>query len=109
MMTAGRRRGIALAAVAVVAALAGLGAGYALWSPPDWYANRTPDTLPAGPENDLVREGWQIVLATPRHIGPLAADPASGRARPDRSGRPVAAASGFRAAGRPAARPSGGA
>ncbi|HMN86176.1 MAG TPA: c-type cytochrome [Bauldia sp.] len=76
MVTAGRRRAIAVAAVAVVAALAGLGAGYALWSPPDWYADRTPDRLPPGPENDLVRYGWQIVVETPQHIGPLAADPA---------------------------------
>ena len=51
------RRWIVAAAIVavVVAAGAGLGAGYALWREPDWYAWRDPSTLPASAGNDLVK------------------------------------------------------
>jgi len=71
-----RKRGwIAVVAAAVVAAAAGVGAGYALWSPPDWYRDRNPSALAAGPENDLIKYGWQLVIDTPRYIGRTAEDP----------------------------------
>ena len=48
--------------VGVVGILLGLGAGYVKWGwPVNWYAKRDADTLPPGPENDLVRYGWKLV------------------------------------------------
>lgn len=55
---------------ALVAALAGFGAGYLRWGyPVDWYRGAAPASLPAGAENDLIRYGWQLVVDTPVHIG----------------------------------------
>ena len=64
-------------AVGIVAGMAGLGAGYLLWGwPTNWYAPRDVATLPATPENELIRHGWQLVVETPRLIGRSATDPA---------------------------------
>ena len=63
--------------VGAVGILIGVSAGYVKWGwPMNWYADRDADGLPQGPENDLIREGWKIVVDTPRHIGRNAADPA---------------------------------
>ncbi len=60
----------------VVAMLAGLGTGYVLWGwPTNWYAQRDAGMLPATPENELIRYGWQLVIDTPRFIGKNARDP----------------------------------
>ncbi|MES1179800.1 MAG: c-type cytochrome, partial [Hyphomicrobium sp.] len=57
--------------------LFGLGAGYVKWGwPVNWYAERDADKLPPSPGNDLVREGWKILVDTPREIGKGASDPA---------------------------------
>ena len=66
-----------LAAIAfVVAAAAGLGAGYLMWGQPtNWYAADV-TKLGQGPENDLVRYGRDLIVNTPRHIGKNATDPA---------------------------------
>jgi thiosulfate dehydrogenase len=62
--------------VGVICLLLGLGAGYVKWGwPVNWYADRDADKLPASPENDLVRYGWQILIDTPRVIGKNASDP----------------------------------
>lgn len=71
------RKRIAVAAGIVVALVVGLGAGYLLWGrAPDWYDVANPATLPAGPENDLVRYGHDLVVDTAALIGPEAKDPA---------------------------------
>ena len=55
----------------------GVGAGYLAWGvPKDWYAGHDPAKLPASPENDLIRYGWDLVVNTPRFIGKTAEDPA---------------------------------
>ncbi len=71
-------RGKIVGLVALIAALAiGLGAGYLLWGrAPDWYDVRNPATLPASPENDLIRYGHDLVVDTPALIGPTAKEPA---------------------------------
>ena len=63
---------------ALVAAIAiGVGAGYLLWGRGhDWYAVANPATLPASPENDLIRYGHELVVNTSALIGRDAADPA---------------------------------
>jgi thiosulfate dehydrogenase len=63
-------------AVAMLLALgAGVAAGYLAWGrQPDWYAYHDPDRLPAGPENDLIRYGRDLVVNAAKHIGPQAAD-----------------------------------
>jgi thiosulfate dehydrogenase len=65
-----------LIALAVLLALAiGVVTGYFLWGrQPDWYAGHDPGTLPASPENDLIRYGRELVVNTAMHIGPSAAD-----------------------------------
>ena len=65
-----------LFAIAVLAALAvGVACGYFLWGrQPDWFAGHDPNTLPAGPENDLIRYGHDLVVNTASHIGPAAAN-----------------------------------
>jgi thiosulfate dehydrogenase len=61
----------------LVAALIGLGIGYDQWGrQPDWYAHRDLAALPPGPESDLIRYGWQLVVETPRLIGKNATNPA---------------------------------
>ncbi len=67
-----------VALVGLVIALAvGFGAGYLLWGrAPDWYDVANPTTLPAGPENDLIRYGRDLVVDTAALIGPEAKDPA---------------------------------
>ena len=61
----------------VLAAAAGLGAGYMLWGvPTDWYAAVDIAKLGKGAENDLIRYGRDLIVNTPRHIGKNAADPA---------------------------------
>jgi thiosulfate dehydrogenase len=63
-------------ALVLIAAGAGLGAGYFLWGiPTDWYAVNI-DKLGKGPEDDLIRYGRELIVDTPRHIGKTAADPA---------------------------------
>ena len=63
--------------VGAAAAITGLGAGYVLWGwPTNWYASRDVATLPATPENELIRYGLQLVVETPRLIGKSATDPA---------------------------------
>jgi thiosulfate dehydrogenase len=65
-----------LLAAAGLGVLLGLGAGYVQWGwPVNWYAQRDAGKLPPSPENDLVREGWNILVDTPRRIGRNAADP----------------------------------
>ena len=62
--------------IAILAAAAGLGAGYWRWGwPVDWYAGHDAAALPAGTD-DPVRYGWQLVISTPEHIGRNAAAPA---------------------------------
>lgn len=69
---------VVVAAIALVAGIVvGAAGGYVLWGwPKDWYAFRDPATLPASAENDLIRYGYQLVVDTARHIGPLAPEPA---------------------------------
>lgn len=57
------------------AAAIGLGTGYLLWGwPHDWYrANLA--KLPPGPESELIREGAELIVNTPRYIGKSAEDP----------------------------------
>jgi thiosulfate dehydrogenase len=62
-------------ALVLVAGLTGVAAGYGIWAEPDWYKARDPASLPASAENDLIKYGWSLVVDTPRHIGPLTADP----------------------------------
>ena len=69
--------GLIAIAAAVVGAVLGVGAGYLAWGvPKDWYAGHDPAKLPASPENDLIRYGWDLVVNTPRFIGKTAEDPA---------------------------------
>ena len=69
--------GLIAIAAAVVGAVLGVGAGYLAWGvPKDWYAGHDPANLPASPENDLIRYGWDLVVNTPRFIGRTAEDPA---------------------------------
>jgi len=60
-----------------VAAVAGLGAGYVLWSKKEinWYAADI-NKLGPGPENDLIRYGKDLIVNTASHIGKNATDPA---------------------------------
>jgi thiosulfate dehydrogenase len=61
--------------IALVAALAGLGAGYVVWGwPTDWYA-RDVTKLPSSPANDLIRKGHALIVDTATQIGKNAADP----------------------------------
>jgi thiosulfate dehydrogenase len=72
-----RAKTVATLVAFVVALAAGLGAGYVLWGrPADWYAVKSPETLPAGDENDLIRYGRDLVVKTGTIIGRDAADPA---------------------------------
>jgi thiosulfate dehydrogenase len=65
-----------LSLVALCFALIGFGAGYIKWGwPTNWYASRDADLLPKNAENDLIREGWKILIETPRLIGKDASDP----------------------------------
>ena len=64
---------ITIAALLLAAGVVGVGAGYLLWGwPKDWYVVENPAELPAGVENDLVRYGHDLVVDTPRYIGPTA-------------------------------------
>jgi len=70
------RTGLLAAIAFVVAAAAGLGAGYLMWGQPtNWYAADI-SRLGQGAENDLVRYGRDLIVNTPRHIGKNATDPA---------------------------------
>jgi thiosulfate dehydrogenase len=62
--------------IALVAALAaGVAAGYVIWGwPTNWYA-RDVTSIPASPENDIIRFGHSLVVDTPKHIGKSASDP----------------------------------
>jgi thiosulfate dehydrogenase len=77
MLSSPTRHAIASALGAVLLAGLGLAAGYILWGrAPDFYATHDIAKLPPGPERDLIRFGWQLVVETPRHIGRDATDPA---------------------------------
>jgi thiosulfate dehydrogenase len=63
-------------AISVLAAAAGLAAGYFIWGgPTNWYAADV-NKLGPGPENDLIRYGKALIVDTPRYIGKDATDPA---------------------------------
>jgi thiosulfate dehydrogenase len=71
------RTGLIAALLCLLAAAAGLGAGYFLWGiPTNWYAVPDPAKLSSSPENDLIRYGRELIVNTPRYIGKSAADPA---------------------------------
>jgi thiosulfate dehydrogenase len=75
--SSGRLRTLLLTGLVLLAALAGVGAGYLAWGRPhDWYAVPDVAKLPNAPENELIRYGQQLILNTPRFIGQSAADPA---------------------------------
>ncbi len=70
-------RKVFMAVAVLVAAGAGLAAGYVIWGwPTNWYAGHDLASLPSGPQSDLIRYGGQIVANTARHIGKSATDPA---------------------------------
>jgi thiosulfate dehydrogenase len=73
----GRQTAAIAIAGCVVALAIGIGLGYAVWGPKDWYAFRDPQALPSNPANDLIRTGHSIIISTATEIGPLAADPAN--------------------------------
>ena len=59
--------------IALAAVIGVRRAGYELWGwPKDWFAARNPAALAAGPENDLIKYGHDLVVNTPQLIGPLA-------------------------------------
>lgn len=63
--------------VGVAGIAIGLATGHVKWGwPMNWYVGRDADQLPKSAENDLIREGWKILVDTPRHIGKNASDPA---------------------------------
>ena len=62
--------GIAL----VVALAAGLGAGYLLGAGRP-IGMRDVTSLPASPENDIIRYGHSLIVDTSKHIGKAASDP----------------------------------
>ena len=69
-------RTLIIAAITLIAAAAGFGAGYWMWGQPtDWYAADI-TKLGQGAENDLIRYGRELIVDTPRHIGKNAADAA---------------------------------
>jgi thiosulfate dehydrogenase len=62
--------------IAVLAAAAGVGAGYYLWgTPTDWYAVDI-SKLGKGTQSDLIRYGRELIVNTPRYVGKNATDPA---------------------------------
>jgi thiosulfate dehydrogenase len=62
--------------IAVLAAAAGVGAGYYLWgTPTDWYAVDI-SKLGKGTQSDLIRYGRELIVNTPRYVGKTATDPA---------------------------------
>ena len=64
-MASGLQKAIAAVAL-VVAAGAGLAAGYAIWGwPTNWYAGHNVASLPPGPQTDLIRYGGDIIRPTP--------------------------------------------
>jgi thiosulfate dehydrogenase len=70
------RRPLVIAAALLIAAAAGLGAGYLAWGiPTNWYAKNV-EQVPAGEEGDLIRYGHDLVVDTSKHIGKDAVDPA---------------------------------
>jgi thiosulfate dehydrogenase len=70
-----RHRGWIVGIGLVIAAAAGLGAGYLIWGwPTNWYA-RDVAKLPPSPEGDLIRYGRELVVDTASHIGKSFADP----------------------------------
>ena len=70
------RRPVLVAAALLVAATAGLGAGYLAWGiPTNWYAKNV-ENVPPGEEDDLIRYGHALIVDTPKHIGKDAADAA---------------------------------
>lgn len=70
--------GIVAAAALVVGIAVGAATGYAVWGwPKDWFVSNDPTKLPAGAGNDLIRQGFQIVVNTAEEIGPLATEPAN--------------------------------
>jgi len=72
-----KRSIIHLAATTLVAAIVGVGVGYAIWGrQPDWYRGHDVWRQPPGPQSDLIRYGWQLVVETPRHIGKSGVDAA---------------------------------
>jgi thiosulfate dehydrogenase len=70
------RRPVLVAAALLVAATAGLGAGYLAWGiPTNWYAKNV-ENVPPGEEGDLIRYGHALIVDTPKHIGKDAPDAA---------------------------------
>jgi thiosulfate dehydrogenase len=62
--------------IAVLAAAAGMGAGYYLWgTPTDWYSVDI-SKLGKGTESELIRYGRELIVNTPRYVGKNATDPA---------------------------------
>jgi thiosulfate dehydrogenase len=62
--------------IAVLAAAAGVGAGYYLWgTPTDWYAVDI-SKLGKWTQSDLIRYGRELIVNTPRYVGKTATDPA---------------------------------
>ena len=69
----GQARSLWLAVL--VAAAAGIGAGYLIWGwPTNWYG-RSVATFPSGPEGDLIRYGHALVVDTAKYIGKSSEDP----------------------------------
>jgi thiosulfate dehydrogenase len=63
--------------IGVIGIVIGLTAGYVKWGwPMNWYAGRDAAMLPQSAENDLIREGWKLIVDTPGLIGRDASDPA---------------------------------
>lgn len=61
----------------VIGIAIGLTAGYVRWGwPMNWYVDRDTAQLSNSAENDLVRDGWKLIVDTPRLIGKDATDPA---------------------------------
>jgi len=62
-------------AIAVIAAMVGILAGYLLWGRAvDWYSVPDVAKLKATPENDLIRYGHALIVDTAAHIGKNAKD-----------------------------------
>ncbi len=63
----GQARSLWLAVL--LAAAAGIGAGYLIWGWPTYWYGRSVATFPSWPEVDLIRYGHAIVVDTAKYIG----------------------------------------